>query len=378
MPTVLQVLPSLGGGGGVERETQYISRAIAAAGWRSVISSGGVADREVATDAGAHHVALSVARRDPMRAPSTIGRLARLIGEEDVDLVHARSRWPAWLAYYAARRAGRPFITTFHGAYSAGWPGKRRYNAIMTRGARVIAVSEFVARHIVETYAVEPGRIRTIPRGVDLAEFDPACVTPGRLAALRDAWRVPDELPVVMLPGRLTALKGHLALLDALARIEGRVCCLFVGTDNAKRASYLARIERRIAALGTAHDVRFTGSCGDMPAAYMLADVVVSPSLRPEAFGRVPAEAQAMGRPVIAFAHGGALETVLDGETGWLVPPGDTGALADALREALGAGAAERERMAAAGQAHVRCNFTLNGMCSATLDVYRELLPATS
>ena len=378
MPTVLQVLPSLGGGGGVERETQDISRAIAAAGWRSVISSGGEADREVAAAAGAHHVALPVARRDPMRAPGTIRRLARLIDEEDVDLVHARSRWPAWQSFYAARRAGRPFITTFHGAYSTGTPIKRRYNAIMTRGARVVAISEFIARHIVETYAVEPGVIRTIPCGVDLAAFDPARVTPGRLAALRDAWRVPDELPVVMLPGRLTALKGHLALLDALARIEESVCCLFVGTGDANRAGYRARIEQRIAALGTAHDVRLTGPCGDMPAAYTLADVVVSPSLRPEAFGRVAAEAQAMGRPVIAFAHGGALETVLDGETGWLVPPGDTGALADALREALGAGAAERERMAAAGQAHVRCNFTLNGMCSATLDVYRELLPATS
>ena len=110
----------------------------------------------------------------------------------------------------------------------------------------------------------------------------------------------------------------------------------------------------------------------------MLADLVISPSLRPEAFGRVPAEAQAMGRPVIAFAHGGALETVRDGETGWLVPPGDIGALADAIREALRASPAERARMASAGQAHVRRNFTLEGMCSATLDVYRELLPASS
>ena len=381
MPTVLQVLPSLGGSGGVERETQYISRAIAGAGWRSIVLSGAEADREVAAHAGARHSALPVARRDPLRALGTIRRLVRLIAEEDVDLVHARSRWPAWLAYYAARRAGRPFITTFHGVYSTGAAPmklKRRYNAIMTRGARVIAISEFVARHIVETYAVEPGRIRTIPRGVDFAAFDPARVVPDRLAALRDAWRVPDGLPVVMLPGRLTALKGHLALLDALARIEESVCCLFVGTGDANRGGYNARVEQRIAALGTAHDVRLTGPCEDMPAAYMLADAVVSPSLRPEAFGRIPAEAEAMGRPVIAFAHGGALETVLDGETGWLVPPGDTGALANALREALGASAAERERMTAAGQAHVRRNFTLEGMCGATLNVYRELLPATS
>jgi len=359
----------------VERGTLDISRALVAAGWRSLIASEGEADREQATAAGAHHAALPVARRNPLQAPGAIRRLAHLIDEEGVDLVHARSRWPAWLAYYAARRAGRPFVTTFHGGYSAGWPGKRRYNAIMTRGARVIAISAFIAGHIVETYGVEPGRIRTIPRGVDLSVFDPASVGTERIAALRDAWGVPDGRPIVTLPGRLTGWKGHLWLLDALAQVEQGVCCLFVGIVDANRAGYRARVERRITALGQAHTMLLTGACRDMPAAYMLADVVVAPSLRPEAFGRVPAEAQAMGRRVIAAAHGGALETVLDGESGWLVPPGDAGALAGAIRQALRASPAERERMAAAGQAHVRHNFTLEGMCSATLDVYRELLP---
>ena len=378
MPTVLQVLPSLAGGGGVERGTLDISRALVAAGWRSVIVSEREADREQAADAGAHHAALPVARRSPVQAPGAIRLLARLIAEEGVDLVHARSRWPAWLACYAARRTERPFVTTFHGAYSTGWPGKHHYNAIMARGARVIAISEFIARHIVETYRVTPDRIRTIPRGVDLSAFDPARVGPERIAALRNAWRVPDGRPIVMLPGRLTGWKGHLALLDALARVEESVCCLFVGTVEANHASYRARVERRITALGPAHSIQLTGPCRDMPAAYMLADVVVSPSLRPEAFGRVPAEAQAMGRRAIAADHGGARETVRHGETGWLVPPGDADALAHAIRQALAASPAERERMAAAGQAHVRRNFTLDGMCSATLDVYRELLPGQS
>ena len=375
MPTVLQVLPSLAGGGGVERGTLDISRALVAAGWRSLIVTGDETERERAAAAGAHHAALPVARRNPAQAPGATRRLARLIAEEGVDLVHARSRWPAWLAYYAARRTARPFVTTVHGAYSTGWPGKRRYNAIMTRGARVIAISAFIARHVAETYGVEPDRIRIIPRGVDLSVFDPANVGPERIAALRDAWRVPDGKPIVMLPGRLTTLKGHLALLDALARIDESVYCLFVGTADARREDYRARVERRIAALGTTHTVRLAGPCRDMPAAYMLADVVVSPSLRPEGFGRVPAEAEAMGRRVIASAHGGACETVLDGETGWLVPPGDGAALAHALREALGLSTARCERMAAAGRAHVRRNFTLEGMCNATLDVYRELLP---
>ena len=375
MPTVLQVLPSLAGGGGVERGTLDIARALDAAGWRSLIVTGEETDKERATAAGAHHAALPVARRNPVQAPGAIRRLARLIAEEGVDLVHARSRWPAWLGYHAARREGCPFVTTFHGAYSAGWPGKRRYNAVMARGARVIAISAFIARHVAETYGVGPDRLRTIPRGVDLSVFDPAPVAPERIAALRDAWRVPDGQPIVMLPGRVTALKGHLALLDALARVEEGVCCLLVGTADSAHAGYRSRIERRIAALGTSHTVRLTGACRDMAAAYLMADVVVSPSLRPEGFGRVAAEAQAMGRRVIASAHGGACETVLDGESGWLVPPGDADALADALREALGASPAERARMAAAGQAHVRRHFTLEGMCSATLNVYRELLP---
>ena len=378
MPTVLQVLPSLGGGGGVERGTLDISRALAAAGWRSLIASAGEADAAPASAAGARHAALPLARRSPAQAPGTIRRLAALIAEEDVDLVHARSRWPAWLAYYAAKRAGRPFVTTFHGTYSTGWPLKRRYNAVMARGARVIAISDFIARHVVETYGVEADRIRTVPRGVDLSVFDPARVEPARLAQLREAWRIPDGRPVVMLPARLTGWKGHLAFLDALARVDEGLCCLFVGAIDAKREAYRARVDRRIQALGAAHSVQLTGPCRDMPAAYLLADVVVAPSQRPEAFGRVSAEAQAMGRLVIASAHGGACETVRHEQTGWLVSPGDTGALADAIRRALGAGAAERERMTRAGQDHVRRNFTLAGMTSATLDVYRELLPTRS
>ena len=375
MTTVLQVLPSLAGGGGVERGTLDVSRALAAAGWRSIIVTGNAADRAAAEAAGARHAALPVARRNPLQAAGAVRALAALIADEGADLVHARSRWPAWLACYAAGRSGRPFVTTFHGAYSAGGAVKRRYNGIMARGARVIAISQFIARHVAETYAVPPERLRTIPRGVDLSVFDPARVEGARIAALRETWGLPAGRPVLLLPGRLTRLKGHLALLDALARVEEGLCCLFVGSVDAAHAGYRAGIERRIAALGATHRVHLAGPCADMPAAYMLADIVAAPSLRPEGFGRVVAEAQAMGRPAIASAHGGACEIVRHGETGWLVPPGDADALADAIRQALGADSARRARMAAAGQDHVRRNFTLEGMCAATLDVYRELVP---
>ena len=319
---------------------------------------------------------MPVARRNPVQAPGAIRLFARLIAEEGVDVVHARSRWPAWLACYAARRTERPFVTTFHGAYSTGWPGKRRYNAIMARGARVIAISEFIARHIVETYGVTPDKIRTIPRGVDLSAFDPARIGPERIAALRNAWRVPAGRPIVMLPGRLTGWKGHLALLDALARVEESVCCLFVGTVEANHASYRARVERRITALGPAHSIQLTGPCRDMPAAYMLADVV-DLALAP-AGGVRPC-------PRRGASHGAAGDRCRSWRSARdRAPRRDRMAGAAGRRGRAGAcnspgtggvSPAERERMAAAGQAHVRRNFTLDGMCSATLDVYREFLP---
>ena len=373
-PTVLQVLPRLEGSGGVERGAFDISRALSEAGWRSLIVTGSKADRTRARAAGARHATLPVGRRNPLAAASAIYRLAGFIAENGVDLVHARSRWPAWLAGFAARRARLPFVTTFHGTYATDGPLKRRYNTIMTRGDRVIAISDFIARHIAERYAVEADKVRVVPRGVDLSVFDPAQVAPPRIAALARAWSLPDGCPTVVLPARMTEWKGHLPLLEALARIDGDFLCLFVGGGG--HEAYRDRIERRTGKLGLEGRIRLTGECRDMPAAYMLADVVVSASTRPEAFGRIAVEAQAMGRPVVATGHGGAQETVRDGETGWLVPPGDTKALGLAIRRALDLTAAERGALARTARAHVQRHFSLADMCEATLAVYRELLPA--
>ena len=368
------MLPRLEGGGGVERGAFDVARALAEAGWRSLIVTGSEADRGRARAAGARHAALPVGRRNPLAAPGAVRRLARFIAENGVDLVHARSRWPAWLARFAARRAGLPFVTTFHGTYAAAGPLKRRYNAVMIRGDRVIAISDFIARHIAETYAVEAGKVRIVPRGVDLSTFDPTQVGPARITALARTWSLPDGCPTVVLPARMTAWKGHLPLIEAVARIDRDFFCLLVGGGG--REAYRARIEQRIGELGLESRIRLTGECRDMPAAYMLADVVVSASIRPEAFGRIAVEAQAMGRPVVAFGHGGARETVRDGGTGWLVPPGDTEALGRAIHRALDLTAAERSTLARAARAHVRRNFSLADMCEATLSVYRELLPA--
>jgi glycosyltransferase involved in cell wall biosynthesis len=372
-PRVLQIVPRLVSGG-VERGTIEISAALVAAGWQSFVASAGGKMAHELTRHGATHVTLPLASKNPFVMRRNVKRLAALIERFDIDIVHARSRAPAWSAWAAARRTGRHFVTTFHNAYGAATALRRRYNAVMGRGERVIAISHFVAEHAIATYHLPVERIRVIQRGVDLTRFDPARVSAERRIRLAEAWRLPDDRPVIMLPGRLTRWKGQLDLIAAIA-LMGRtdLRCLLLGSDEG-RPGFRREVERAIVRHGLAGVFQIVEDCDDMPAALMFADVVVSASNRPEGFGRVIIEAQAMGRPVIATDHGGARETVRPGETGWLVPPGDAAALAVALTEALALTPAAREALAARTMAAARREFSTARMCAATLAVYEEIL----
>lgn len=372
-PTVLQVLPALVSGG-VERGTVDMARALVQAGWRSlVVSNGGPMVREVER-VGATHIQLPVHSKNPLAWRATSSALVDLIWRERVDLVHARSRMPAWLSIGAARRNRVPFLTTFHQRPAAANALKRYYNSVMTRGERVIAISHYIAERLIAEYDVDPARLRVIQRGVDLDMFDPDRVPAERMVRLVNKWRLPDGVPVVMMPGRITGWKGHDLLIEALSRLErGSVYCLMVGDDTAK-PEVKSRLEAKAQALGLAPYVHFVGRVDDMPAAYKLADVVVSASLDPEPFGRVMIEAQAMGRPIVAADHGGARESVLSGETGWLVQPGEPSALAIGLRTALALDAEARSRLAERAIANIRTNFSRYQMCARTLAVYVEVL----
>jgi glycosyltransferase involved in cell wall biosynthesis len=374
VPVVLQVLPSLVTGG-VERGTVEIAQALTAAGWRAVVASaGGPMVREIAR-AGAEHVQLPLDSKNPLVVRANAKRLQDLILSREVDLVHARSRAPAWSAKWAAERTGAHFVTTFHGTYSLDGLGlKRLYNSVMTQGERVIAISQFIAEHIERNYPIDPQRIRVIHRGADFARFDPLRVSQERIIALAQKWRLPDGHRVIMLPARLTRWKGQAVLIQAL-EILGRhdIRCLLVGSDQG-RTAYRAELTDLAKRCGLTDVVHIVDECNDMPAAYMLTDVVVSASTDPEAFGRVVVEAQAMGRPVIASDHGAPRETILPGRTGWLTTPGDPHSLAAALERFLALGAEERSRMAEDAQSFVRANFSRERMCAATLDVYRGLI----
>ncbi|WP_439817596.1 glycosyltransferase family 4 protein [Zavarzinia sp. CC-PAN008] len=373
--TVLQVIPALETGG-VERGTLDIAQALVEAGALPLVAScGGPMVKELER-AGARHVTLPVDSKNPIVMYRNVARLVELIRAEGVDIVHARSRAPAWSARAAARACGVPLVTTWHGTYSENLPLKRRYNAIMAAGDRVIATSDFIADHIIARHPDVARKLVTVPRGVDLVRFNPQAVQPERLAALAKAWRLPDDRPLVMLPGRLTRWKGQEVMIEAIERLGRRdLTVLLVGADQGRKR-YRDELVARIDAAGLGGVVRLVGNCSDMPAAYMLADVVVSASIEPEAFGRIAVEAQAMGRPMIATGHGGSRETVLDGETGWLVPPGDAQAMAETLALALDLDLDTRLALARRARGHIEANFSIAHMTAATLDVYRSLLTA--
>jgi len=375
---VLQVLPALVTGG-VERGTIDVAGALIEAGWTALVaSSGGPMVREL-DRLGAKHIQLPLHSKNPLVMRANVARLEAIIRQYGVDVIHARSRAPAWSAHAAAKKTGAHFLTTFHGTYNVGLLGlKNAYNAIMTKGERVIAISHFIADHMQAVYRTNPAKIRIVHRGVDLSRFDPARVSQERIIQLAQRWRLPDGYPVIMLPGRLTRWKGQTVLIEALAMLGRRdVRCLLVGSDQGRDA-FTDELKSLVARRGLTDIVHIVGECNDMPAAYMLTDVVVSASTDPEAFGRVIVEGQAMGRPVVATNNGAARENVLDGRTGTLVPPDNPAALASALASALAFGSEERETRAAMAIQFVRDNFTRELMCARTLGVYSELIDGES
>jgi glycosyltransferase involved in cell wall biosynthesis len=383
--TVMQVVPALDAGG-VERTTVDIAAALVRAGARALVASrGGRLAGELAA-AGAELLPLpAMASKNPAVMAAAVPRLAALIREERVDIVHARSRAPAWVALAAARRTRTPFVTTWHGAYSGRTALKHLYNSVMARGDAVIANSRWTAEQIAARHPWARPRLVVIPRGTELARFA-APPDPDRVAALRARWGVAPDRRVVLIAARLTAWKGHILLLEALARLraEGQaadVVAVFAG-DAQGRDDYAAAIDTRAAELGLGEAVRRVGHEGDIATALHAADVVAVPSTRPEAFGRVAVEAQAAGVPVVVSDHGAPTETVLAppavaaaARTGWRVAPGDAAALAEGLAAALALGPAERGALAARARAHV-AGYSVEAMAAATLAVYAGLLVA--
>ncbi len=374
-PTILQVIPALISGG-VEIETLEIAKVIVAAGGRAIIVSG-VKKDDIKAE-GVEFRTLPLDTKNPFQIARNATLLKNLILKEGVDLVHARSRAPAWSAQRAARAANVPFVTTYHAPYASGSMLKVFYNSIMARGDRVIAISRFVEHHIIEKYKnfswFEPSKIRLIERGIDLQLFDPHKISKQRVESLQKAWGVGEGRRLILLPGRISRKKGQELLMNALSRMkEKKVALIFAGSAQGHE-SYRDFLLTYAASLGLEDRVKWIHPCADLPAAYQLADVIVCPSLLPEGFGRVVAEAQAMKKPVIVSNHGAAREVIEDGVTGWATPPGDAEALAHVLDEVLSLPPEQLKAIGDAGRARVEAYYSDEIMGSKTIAVYKELL----
>ena len=369
--TVVQLLPALESGG-VERSTIEIAAALVRAGNRAVVvSAGGRLLRDLQAT-GAEHVALDIGRKS-LATLRHVRTLRALFERERVDIVHARSRLPAWLGWRAlqglpAQRRPR-FVTTVHGLNSPS-----RYSAIMTRGERVICVSETVRAYVLRHYpGTDTAKLRIVPRGIDPAAF-PEAPWPDPAARARVANLHPQlegTGPLLLLPGRGTRLKGHadaIALLAAL-RTEGVDARLWMpGARDPTRMAYVNELEAQAAALGIAMQVAITPPTAAIAEAYAASDLVLQLSRKPESFGRTVIEALATGRPVLGWAHGGVGELLQSLQPSGAVAAFDEAALLAGARMLLGRRQAPPVTMRAELQ-----RYTLQAMQDATLAIYGEL-----
>ena len=383
-PTILQIIPELDTGG-AELSTIEIAQAIVQAGGRALVMSEGGRLASSLADVGGELIFFPAATKNPARVAWNGIKIARFIKSSNVDLVHARSRAPAWSALAGARSAGVPFVTTYHGAYGEKGPIKKLYNSVMARSDIVIANSRYTAGLIEDRYGTADNKIRVIYRGVSGDQFDPSRISSDAISELRASWGVGDDRRIILNAARLTGWKGQSVIIEAVRRMKEADCLgdgvVILAGDAQGRSTYQDELLRQIETGGLSQDVKLVGHVDDMPLAFAAAFLSVVASTEPEAFGRAATEAQIMGCPVIATRIGAPKETVLtpprtekEDATGWLIEPGSSADLADTMAIALSMTEQSRHLMGARARAHVLSSFTLEAMKKQTLGVYDDLL----
>ncbi len=371
---VLQVLPELGQGG-VELGTIEIASELQKRGIENYVASEGGRMEYNLERIKVKHFTLPLKTKNIFKMYLNSLRLARIIKKYGITIVHARSRAPAWSAYWAAKRCGVHFVTTFHGTYGLGpWGIKKFYNKIMTYGERVIAISNHIKQHILKNYKTDESKIRLIHRCVNMENFNVETTSAERMIKYLEDNNIPEDKPIVTLIGRLTNWKGQKLLIEALHLIDNEdFFCVIIGDDQGRK-KYSSELRKMIANYNMTDRFLFIRNVKDIPAAMMVSDVVLSTSIEPEAFGRIAIEGQAMGRVVVASNIGGSVETVIDGVTGRLYESTSVQALAEAIDWALHLSTEEREKIGAAGIKNVKEHFTKQIMCDKTIEVYKELI----
>lgn len=354
---ILQILPSLDVGG-VETGTIDLARHLVAQGHKAItVSSGGRLVREL-DKIGARHYNLPVGKKSPLNVIKMIGKLAEIIKREDIDIIHARSRVPALIAYFACKKTGRIFITTAHGYYK-----KHSLSSVMGWGRFVIVASNIMAKHMVHNFGVPYDRVRLIPRGVDLAKFK-----------FRDPSAYRSQAFTIGMVSRITHLKGHADFIKAVSILSRQIPNLkAIIVGNAPKEKYKEDLELLIRRLGLSETIEFIPATQDVPAVMRGMDVLVSATITPEAFGRVIMEAQASGVPVVSTKVGGVVDIIEDGKTGLLCMSQNPKDMAEKVMR-LYKDKTLWTSLAEEGRRYVESNLNLEKMTEKTIGLYKEAL----
>ena len=360
---IVQLLPELNEGG-VERGVVELNRELVKQGIdSSVISAGGRLTSQIEADGG-QHIQFDAASKNPCSVPSRIRGLRKIFTRIQPEIIHARSRVPAWLAYLANRNLKIPFITTVHGFNSVN-----AYSRVMTYGDKVICVSNAIRDYVIEHYSVPKEKLIVIPRGVDLEQFDPERVDTQFMHSFGEQYHLGGKF-VVTTVGRITQLKDYETFIKALGEIKQQkpdAVGLIVGGVRDDKQGYYDKLQKLVQDLNAGNYIHFVGNQQNVAEIYALSNVIVSSSKKPESFGRSAAEALAMNIPVAASGHGGILDIVLPGKTGQLFNPGDSQGLVKAILDCT---TIQKDSL----REFVESNFTLENMVNKTLLVYRQML----
>jgi glycosyltransferase involved in cell wall biosynthesis len=342
-PTVLHLVSRLDGGGG-SRLAIDLSSGLVESGGRALIAYDGEASSTYElTRHKITPVVEALTSRNPISGFTVTRRLAQVIRDQKVDLVHAQNATLAAVGEAAARKAGAKMIATFcDGPGEVATLSKKTRTALLNSD-HVLTLSYLTANLLSDALPELRERLSVVPYGVDLSRFDPQRVAAQRMIQLAQNWRLPDDKPVIMLPARYVPQKGHALLLEALTEVKDiDLRCLMVG-PSADGGAYRDQLDKLVKMMGLEDRVLLADECRDMPAALMLADLVVGPYLTPSTYNRVVIEAQALGRPLVVSDYPCARELVEGSSMAWLVPPNDAQALAWAIRDALALPSEERQ-----------------------------------
>ena len=371
---IMQIIPELGIGG-AEQGCIDVAEAIHLSGNNSfIVSYGGTRVHEL-RQLKSTFIKLPVHSKNPFTIWSNITKLRSLIRKHKIDVVHVRSRAPAWSAYFACKSLGVPMVCTVHSTYSGNDSYfKRLYNSSMMRGHHTIAISQTISDYINQSFTVNPSSLTIINRGVDISYFNPQLIRLVDQQRILKQWGITADKPIFLMPARITPRKGHLLLLDALELLsEKNYWCVILGPIQNK-TKYYNQLLNLIDKKKLSKQVIIADASLEMPLAYSVADFVLTPSVTPEAFGRIAVEAQAMGKPVIATDYGEYRYTVHQNKTGWKFPVKDAKAFASCIENAMNISSSEKSYMSDEAICNVHKNYTKSQMCAETIKVYQKLV----